>query len=232
MKNLGLNAKELQAFDKFIKDFTFPEIPPNVPFTLLAGVQGSGKTHLALTLTEKYENVFLLDTELRGNIVARKFPKVKYAQVKTYLQLYGIIKHITEKYEKGIIILDSASDLQQFAEVRYKEVAKLEKVWPQYLWAQVFDMCDEIIKMVRESNLGMILTARMKEEYVNDKPTGNFIPRVYNRLPYNVDIILELQKTDKGRKLFVTKDGYNDKLGEISYEANLNNILTKIIKGE
>ena len=62
--------------------------------------------------------------------------------------------------------------------------------------------------------------------------SGNFIPRVYSRLPYNVDIILELIKTKEGRRIFVRKDGYNDKVRELKYEENLNSILTKIYKGD
>lgn len=226
-----MNPKEKQRYERFVEEFKFEDLPPTRPFVLLSGTQGVGKTHLALTLSN-HTDVFLLDTELRGNIVARKFPKVKYAQIKSYLQLLGIVDHIIKNYDKGFIVIDSASDIQQLAEVRYKQVAKVEKIWPQYIWAQIYDMCDEIIKKVRDSNFGLILTSRMKEEYINDKATGNLLPRVYNRLPYNVDIMLELYKEKDKRKLIVTKDGYYDKTGEIPYVDDLKTIIENIVGGK
>lgn len=232
--DLGLTPKTEKAFQEFIDKFSFSEVKSPIvsPMILIAGVQGVGKTHLSLTITENptIKNVFFLDTELRGSIVVSKFNKtgkIKYAKIKTYMQLLAAVEHITKKYppKETAVIIDSGSDLQQFAEIKYKEIAKLEKVWPQYLWSNVYDLADKIITILRESGIVSIITARMKEEYIADKPTGKFLPRVYNRLPYNVDIIFELKSTTKDREIIVTKNGYTGVEDKVPY-----NTLPNLIK--
>ena len=72
-------SKEKEQLTNALNSFEF-QIPENVkdnPLIVLSGEQGTHKTHLACTMSEIMPT-YLLDTEHRGHIVARKFPKNLY----------------------------------------------------------------------------------------------------------------------------------------------------------
>lgn len=199
--------KQLQkALDSF--EFEVPEKQEDNPLIVLSGTQGTHKTHLACTMSTKMPT-YLLDTEHRGHIVARKFKEnLFYKKVSSYLEMIVAIQAIFKNaQEPSAIIIDSGSDFQQYAEARYKEVAQTEKIWPQYLWAVIWDMCDKPLYEIRKSGHTLIMTTRMKDEYKNDKATGLQIPRIYNRVPYNADLMFETTGNSK-LPIRLTKNGY------------------------
>ncbi len=49
---------------------------------------------------------------------------------------------------------------------------------------------------------------------MNEKPTGQLVPRIYSTLPYKADIVLQYAK-DKERKLQVMKNGFTGENGGI-----------------
>jgi len=193
---------------------------------LIAGREGSGKTHLACTMNE-LGPVYLIDTEYRASIVTRKFNNIKFALVKNYQDMVVATKHILKHQPPGTIIIDSGSDLQTFAEIEYLDRTKMEKVYPIFNWADVWAMCNALIDDIRFSkNFNLVITARVKEEYVGDKPTGQIIPRIYSTLPYKADVVLQFPN-DKHHKIAVTKNGFT---GELSASLEPNTSLPKLIK--
>lgn len=212
----------LQAFK-----FESPgEIKDN-PLVVVSGEQGTHKTHLACTMSDTMPT-YLLDTEHRGHIVANKFPKnLFYKQISSYNDVVVAVHAIFNIAKTpSAIIIDSGSDYQQFAETRYKELAKTEKIWPQYLWAVIWDMCDKLLHDIRKSGHTLIMTTRMKDEYAGDKATGNQVPRIYNRVPYLADITLQLTG-DKKKPIITTKNGYfADNLIEFTQEMPLPQIIS------
>lgn len=176
---------------------------------LISGREGQGKTHLASSISE-VEPVYLIDTEYRASIVTRKFKNIKVVSAKNYLELKNAVDYIISNESLGTIVIDSASDLQTFAEIEYLNQTLKEKVGMPWNWSAVWKLCNEIIDAIKFSKkFNLVLTARLKEEYMNDKPTGNLIPRIYSTLPYKADIMLQFSN-DPDTKLIVTKNGFSN----------------------
>lgn len=203
-----------QLMDK-MKSFEFADIDsiPDTMFVVIQGEAGAGKTHLAVTMSELMP-IYVLDSEKRGLIVVKKFAgktkfPIKYTQIDNYADMIAAIKAILIKYknERGMIIIDSGSDVQQFAEAEYLRRAKKDKVYPITLWAEIYDMLDTPVEDIRKAGFLVCMTARMKDEYIADRKTGSQIPRIYNRAPYWADLIVEVSKDPK-KPQTVVKNGF------------------------
>lgn len=219
------NEKEREELNKLSAAFAFNEVEEH-PKTvvLIAGKEGSGKTHIACTMSER-EPVYLIDTEYRAQIVTRKFKNVKFATAKNYKELVVAVKHILTQQPPGTIVIDSASDLQTFAEIEYLDRTKKESVYPIFNWADVWALCNAVIDDIKFSGkFNLVLTSRVKEEYIGDKPTGKILPRVYSSMPYKSDIILQFSNDPKS--LVLNKNGYTGDLQcPINSKQGLPNIL-------
>ncbi len=207
------NDKEQQELlakrDSF--KFSEPELSPKLVL-LVSGREGSGKTHLACTMSE-LGPVYLIDTEYRAQIVTRKFKNVQFTVAKNFREMAVAVKHILKYQRAGTIVLDSGSDLQTFAEIEYLERTEREKVGMAWNWAEVWRLCNAIIDDVKISQqFNLVITSRLKESYVNEKATGNFVPRIYSTLPYKADIMLQFTQ-EKDPRLLVTKNGFTGGVG-------------------
>jgi hypothetical protein len=190
--------------------FADPEVPPKL-VALIAGREGCGKTHLACTMSETGP-VYLIDTEYRAQIVARKFKGVRFAPARNFMEMVVAVKHVLKHQEPGTIVLDSGSDLQTFAEIEYLERTEKEKVGMPWNWAEVWRLCNALIDEVKFSQkFNLVITSRVKEEYVNEKATGRIIPRIYSTLPYKADVVLQFTG-EKVASLTVTKNGFTGDL--------------------
>ena len=218
--------KEEQQLAALRDDFKFtePEPLPKV-VVLLAGKEGSGKTHLACTMNE-LGPVYLVDTEYRAQIVTKKFEGVKFAVVKSFIEMAVAVKHVIKHQQPGTIVLDSGSDLQTFAEIEYLTRTEKEKVGMPWNWAEVWRLCNALVDDVKTSQkFNLVITARLKEEYLNDKPTGQLVPRIYSTLPYKADVVLQFAG-GKERNLLLTKNGFT---GNLQQPVSLQSTLPQII---
>jgi hypothetical protein len=207
------NEAENQALKKDLGDFKFnDDITPQHQVLLVSGPEGSGKTHLACTAVDRGP-VFIIDTEYRAGHVVQKFlTKDRIIKLKTcrnYRDIVLTVAHIVNTYKTGTVIIDSGTDLQVFAEIAYLEKTKMEKIWPAFNWTEVWAMCNIIIDKLKFSNLNIIVTTRVKEEYKDDRPTGKSVPRIYNALPYKADLGIQLAKNKK-TPIEIYKNGYNN----------------------
>ena len=222
------NEEEKAKLIKMRDEFEFEsddQLPPS--FVLLAGSEGTGKTHTACTMSE-IGPVYLLDTEYRAGIVTRKFKNVKRKSIRDYKEMVAGVKAIIKKYPPpGTIVIDSGSDFQKFAELDYLDRTKQEKVWPQFNWSEVFSMCTALLNELRFAGYTLVMTARLKEEYRNDKPTGRMVPRIYSEIPYKADFIVHYEGSGKNSKKLLLKDGPN---GETDVELADNFDLPSLIE--
>ncbi len=205
--------------------FTDPEPLPKL-VVLIAGREGTGKTHLACTMNA-LGPVYLIDTEYRAQIVSRKFKDVKLAVVKSFMEIAVAVKHILKHQPPGTIVLDSGSDLQTFAEIEYLERTEKTAVGMPWNWAEVWRLCNAVIDDVRSSQqFNLVVTARLKEQFVKEQATGLMVPRIYSTLPYKADLVLQFGP-DRPRKLLVTKNGFS---GDVVPEDFANSTLPQIIE--
>ncbi len=205
--------------------FTDPEPLPKLVI-LIAGREGTGKTHLACTMSE-LGPVYLIDTEYRAQIVSRKFKDVKLAIVKNFMEIVVAVKHILRHQPPGTIVLDSGSDLQTFAEIEYLERTEKTAVGMPWNWAEVWRLCNAVIDDIKASQeFNLVVTARLKEQFVKEQATGQMVPRIYSTLPYKADVVLQFG-IDQPRTLLVTKNGFS---GEVVPDDLSKFSLPEIIK--
>lgn len=169
--------------------------PGELPFIVLVeGMQGVGKTHFSMTFPEP---IFLLDTENRADVVAAKFAgskKVYRKKITTFNELRQVLlQRVFTEHQGGTIVIDSGSDLQAMAELEYLEEARVEKIFPTYIWARVWEKIDNMLKIIRDKGFYCVITGRLREEYTEDgKRTGYYVFEGYKKLPYRVDLHLRL----------------------------------------
>lgn len=209
--------------------FGFDEVPAvTTNIIVIAGPEGSGKTHLACTMAE-VSPVYIVDTEYRAGGVVKKFGSypnpVKHKVCSNYEEIVIAVKAILSRAKPGVIVLDSGSDLQLFAEIAYLKRTKMEKIYPAFNWSEVWTMCSALIDDIKFSPFTLVVTARVKEEYVKNEPTGRTIPRVYNTLPYKADAIIQFKEVHKpgwlvkpqsleGKEIPITRDLSLPKISE------------------
>lgn len=189
---------EKKSLQGAIKEFSFDDIPAVTNrLIVLAGPEGTGKTHLACTMSE-VNPVYVLDTEYRAVSVTKKFQAgkfpVKHKVCASYQALIVAVKAILKAAPPGTIVIDSGSDLQTFAEIYYLMRTKMDKVYPVFNWSEVWTLCNALIDDIKFSPFNLVITARVKEEYVADKASGRIIPRLYNTLPYKADLGIQFTK--------------------------------------
>jgi hypothetical protein len=218
------NERERLELQRLRDSFTWDEPPPETYIIVVAGQPGDGKTHLLCTMNE-LGPVYLLDSEYRAHLVSRKFSNVKVRRVSCYRDLVVAVKYILKNCEPGSIVLDSGSDLQQFAEVEYLERTGKEQVGMPYNWGEVYWLCNALIDEIKkDGRFHLALSARLKEEYMNEKATGKLIPRLYSNLPYKADLALQF---GKNRIPHLLKNGFT---GDTSVPLTREMTLPEIIK--
>lgn len=210
-----------------------PTKPAELPFTVLVeGAQGAGKTHFSMTFPEP---IFILDTENRADVVAAKFAgykKVYRKRVATFNELRQTLVQLVFEHESGTIVIDSGSDLQAMAELEYLEEAKVERIFPTYIWGRVWDKMDNMLKAIRERGFYCVITGRLRDEYKNDERTGYQVLEGYKKLPYRADIHLRLLGDNTAE---VYKNGFrNDPIEQVKVlEApSYSEIMDKLILAE
>jgi len=165
------------------------------PIILIAGPEGTGKTHFAATFPDP---LVFLDTEGRAGRVLKKFKKrIYYKKVTGWNEIRQAAKILPELQAQTFII-DSASDLRQWADKSWLADKRAEKVHPIHHWTFVNQMLDGFLTFLQKLDVYVVLTARMKREYVDDRFTGRMVSDIYHKYPYKADIVLEFKGEEEG----------------------------------
>lgn len=155
------------------------------------GPEGSGKTHLACT----FPNPVFLDTEGRSDWVLRKFGHTRLRRVRSWQDLREAARIILDHVPPpATVVVDSASDLQDWATSQWLEETGNERVWPRVNYGKIYAMLDGFIDIWRSSGYTLVFCERVKPEFdaISEKYTGRLVPDRYRNVPYKADIILEL----------------------------------------
>jgi hypothetical protein len=189
------NDKEARDLVKLRNDFVFDTTPVSSKFiVVISGAPGDGKTHLACTMNSEGP-VYILDSEYRAHHVIKKFQDVYVKTVTGYREIVVAVKHILKEKKTGTIVLDSGSDFQQFAETEYLNRTGKTEVGMPYNWGEVYWLLNSLIDDIKFSDrFHLVFTARLAEEYVNDKGTGRMLPKIYKNIPYKADVSVIFSK--------------------------------------
>lgn len=168
---------------------------------LITGEEYSGKTHLSCTLAleKKFGPVYILDTELRAQRVARKFAGVKLIPITNYLEFVAAVEYIrgAHKGQPAVVILDSGTDAQKFSEEQYlKDVGK-ERMGLPITYPAMYSYLYHLLDLMKSSGFTIVFTSKMKDEFIGDQRTGGKLPRIFHDVPYRADIIITMDKESK-----------------------------------
>ena len=103
---------------------------------------------------------------------------------------------------------NAAYNYGQYAEAHWLKQEGGSKVWPQTNWAKIYDLMQAPLDYLRQNGHAVIMTSRIKEQYVKEKPTGIFVPRLSNRLLYLSDLTIQADEEDEWQ---VTKSAWHRK---------------------
>ena len=161
------------------------------------GETGVGKTHFCLT----FPDVYLIDTspKMEAYAVALKLNKLdRYCTVGAYTDITTKIDELIKRNDVKTVAIDTGANLQGLAALHYLELLeekgkKREKII-QVEYGRVRDLVDqEIIRKVILNDKNLVITSRLKDEYIDGQKTGRRERDGYPRLPDQADIRLYIE---------------------------------------
>jgi len=194
--------KVTKAITKRVKEY--PTVPitwtpqPKIPvFSVeVYGDPDLGKTHFICT----FPNVAIADTPSEGKawIVMKKFNNPRWFRVKTFNDIRNFVNHCVNDPSIETVAIDSGADLQELAELEWLEETGKERVYPLFLWSQVWRKIDLLVKQVKDADKYVVVSGKLKDEFAGPPEkatrTGRRIRDGYKKFPYGLSIMLRLEK--------------------------------------
>ena len=178
---------------------------------LKIGIYGdfaTGKTHFALTAPEP---IFIIDTEMGASPLAYQFKEkdIKVLDVaekdgsKSYEKVEKAIEFITKQDKIGTVVIDSVSDLwdyaQEYGKVNVFKIRPQDRLKQQWDWGIINKLYLNLILRLIKLDCNLILTARETEVYARaGEPLGIYKPKWQKNTGFWVDFVLyNSKKIDK-----------------------------------
>jgi hypothetical protein len=205
-----------------IKTYNKADSPRAGLVALYYGEPGTGKTFNALSYPGP---MLVIDTETRCELVLRQQEEDKEVYIAPAQSLADIRESLNFFYQKtkdiergssiispATVVIDSATLLLQMAQEEYLKTSGAQKIYPQFMWGEVYALLDELIMKMRNFGCNIVFTGQLKDEYTGEGKTGRKILDVYKRIPFWCDLIIECtsNREDKSRSLTVIKNGYSE----------------------
>ena len=199
----------------------FKEADTGVKLRILVGVEAlekEGKTHFALTAPGPLA-VFDFDTGMEG--VVHKFAGKKKIYVSDYRRLGNVMTNTPENWvllwekfkreyiaamdapEIRTVVLDTATEVWEL--LRMARFGKLTQVMP-YHYGPVNAEYRELIRKAYASGKNLILLHKMKDEYVNDKRTGQLKRSGFSDTGFLVQVNVRLWRDEDNNFHLYVKD--------------------------
>lgn len=163
---------------------------PRPSFVLdIAGGEGKGKTHLALTSPKPA----ICDTERKAYRILDKGigNPDKYFYPDTWEEIESFINHVVQDDEVDTVILDTIKEVEELAYVATLESLGKESLYSKEAGAVQYKYVNQklewIIRSVRRAGKGLVTTARVKDEYVSNNKTGRVVRDGWSKMPYYAD---------------------------------------------
>lgn len=150
----------------------------------LQGKEKSAKSHFACTAPDP---IFYINTDNGAEGVVNKFQAIgkkiyvytaRYTKGETqdkYKEIWNGVKQAIFKaceYNKGTIVLDTASELYEMA--RLSHFGKLEQVMPHLYGKVNSEWQKEILQALYDSDMSAVLIHKVKPVWLNEKRTGEY----------------------------------------------------------
>jgi hypothetical protein len=182
----------------------------------IEGLEGCGKTRF--TLTAPAPIAFInFDWGLEGLVESFQDQKAIYVATVS-LNTSGKREEILQAAEQELskvernyqtalkqartIVIDTGSELWEL--LRLAAFGKLDKVMP-HQYAEVNQQMTRLIKLAYDSDANLILTHRLKEQWINDKKTGLYEFAGMKDIPFLVQAHARMWTDDAGYHLKVGK---------------------------
>ena len=181
----------------------------------LCGLEKTGKTHLALSapgplaylsldfgdegVIEKFttqKTIFKAEFKIpsaRGNNKARENMKD---------QAEDVWESFKEKYMFSLanartVIVDTETEAWEL--IRLARFGKIDQVKPVHYGPVNREYKETLIKAAYEANANVILLQRLKKEWLNDKPTGQYEQAGYSGIPFDVQVNARTFVNEEGK---------------------------------
>jgi hypothetical protein len=189
----------------------------------IEGLEGCGKTRF--TLTAPAPIAFInFDWGLEGLVESFQDQKAIYVATVS-LNTSGKREEILQAAEQELskvernyqtalkqartIVIDTGSELWEL--LRLAAFGKLDKVMP-HQYAEVNQQMTRLIKLAYDSDANLILTHRLKEQWINDKKTGLYEFAGMKDIPFLVQA---------HARMWNAEDGYHLKVGKCRQNAGV-----------
>lgn len=211
-----------------VRPFSFDQVPKEKFFSVLVSAEpDTGKTHMSVFTFPNGKVV--LDTENKADLVISKLPEEDQKQI--YWKRVTAFDEIRQGVEFAIrtpsiktVVIDSGADLQDLAVKEWSEehggkqpivIDKITGAVSTVLYAQVYQKIDELVRAVHNARKFLVVTGRMKDEYIDQVRTGRRIADTYKKFPWSLMITIELVK------------GIRDEKGKVHFEDRIFGMVTK-----
>jgi hypothetical protein len=109
--------------------------------------------------------------------------------------------------EPGTVNLDSASDILAMAVAEMNiEWERGEKAFPPMMYGQVYGLISTVIHNLRSKH-HVVMTARVKDEYLNNERTGRLKLDLWRNGIYLADHVIRINLTDNLEREYVVEKG-------------------------
>ena len=195
-----------------------------IPISIIyMGEPGRGKTHKCLTSHPNLDEVFFIDTTSDGEEYKSILKAFKYDKEKASKHYFNAddIDGIGKKVDSlgsdiKVVIVDSASDLQDMCIEKYVGIRKKHPKPFQFNIVRGYWIA--IHSKIISKGYNLIYTTKVKDEYValkeekgsssfaDSAPTGKRIPAYFKGLEWKCDFIFEIVfSISEGRKFILRK---------------------------
>jgi hypothetical protein len=189
--------------------------PPDVVVVDIAGREGSGKTHMALTSTKPA----ICDTERKAFRILDKGigNASKHFSPSDWNDVVAFTEHVLKDSEVETVVFDTLKELEEMAhrdtleELSRDRGKKVDSLYSRDAGAVQYKYVNErienLIKRLRVVGKSVIFTSRMKDEYVDNQKTGRLIRDGWNKMPYYADFCVQAVETIPGVHIDTLKPG-------------------------
>lgn len=157
-----------------------------------------GKTHFAETFPAPAH----IDTEGKADIVMRKLGNTKWFPVKVFQDIRNAVYTCVKDDSVKTIVIDSSSDITEMAKEEWIMETGKQPVFKnddgtiaRFLYHQIYNKIDELIRMVREGEKNLVLTSRVEHRWEDGRVVEEWTERKgYKKADYQVMILIRAVK--------------------------------------